>query len=66
MMGVMDDVTRRTPSGWAPEHDGQAIYLLGTTRDELDGSEWARFKATWGVCPRRLIWRLNVSLAICS
>ena len=35
MMGVMDDVTRRTPSGWAPEHDGQAIYLLGTTRDEM-------------------------------
>ncbi len=30
VLGVMDDVARRTPSGWkAP---GQVIYLLGTTR----------------------------------
>ena len=39
MLGVIDDVTRRTPIGFAAE--GQQIYLLGTTRDELDGSEWA-------------------------
>jgi phosphoribosylformylglycinamidine synthase subunit PurL len=32
-------VSRRTPSGFVEE--GQQIYLLGTTRDELDGSEWA-------------------------
>ncbi|GAB4067727.1 phosphoribosylformylglycinamidine synthase subunit PurL [Angustibacter speluncae] len=39
VLGVMDDVTRRTPSGWrAP---GQNLYLVGTTRDELDGSTWA-------------------------
>ncbi len=39
VLGVMDDVTRRTPSGWrAP---GQNLYLIGTTRDELDGSTWA-------------------------
>jgi len=39
VLGVMDDVARRTPSGWrAP---GQVIYLLGTTSDELDGGEWA-------------------------
>ncbi|KGM10191.1 phosphoribosylformylglycinamidine synthase subunit PurL [Cellulomonas bogoriensis] len=39
VLGVLDDVARATPSGWrAP---GQAIYLLGTTRDELDGSAWA-------------------------
>ena len=54
MMGVMDDVTRRTPSGWVPEHDGQAIYLLGTTRDELDGSEWARFKGHLGGLPPKV------------
>jgi len=54
MMGVMDDVTRRTPSGWGPEHDGQAIYLLGTTRDELDGSEWARFKGHLGGLPPKV------------
>ena len=39
VLGVIDDVTRRTPVGFAGE--GQQIYLLGTTRDELDGSEWA-------------------------
>jgi len=45
---------RRTPSGWAPEHDGQAIYLLGTTHDELDGSEWARFKGHLGGLPPKV------------
>lgn len=40
VLGVVDDVRRVTPSGWrAP---GQAIYLLGTTRGELDGSAWAQ------------------------
>ena len=39
VLGVLDDVRRATPSGWrAP---GQAVYLLGTTRGELDGSVWA-------------------------
>lgn len=39
VLGVLDDVSRVVPSGWrAP---GQAIYLLGTTRGELDGSAWA-------------------------
>ncbi|MFT4009341.1 MAG: phosphoribosylformylglycinamidine synthase subunit PurL [Nocardioidaceae bacterium] len=39
VLGVIDDVTRRTPTGFVAE--GQQIYLLGTTRDELSGSEWA-------------------------
>ena len=39
VLGVMDDVARRTPSGWRTP--GQVIYLLGTTSDELDGGEWA-------------------------
>jgi phosphoribosylformylglycinamidine synthase subunit PurL len=39
VLGVIDDVARRTPSGFVAE--GQQIYLLGTTRDELAGSEWA-------------------------
>jgi phosphoribosylformylglycinamidine synthase len=39
VLGVMDDVTRRTPSGW--QDVGQAVYLLGVTREELSGSEWA-------------------------
>jgi len=49
MMGVLDDVRRRTPSGW--REDGQAIYLLGTTRDELDGSEWANLRGHLGGLP---------------
>jgi len=39
VLGVIDDVARRTPMGFAAE--GEAIVLLGTTRDELSGSEWA-------------------------
>ncbi len=39
VLGVIDDVARRVPSGWQDE--GNNIYLLGTTRDELDGSVWA-------------------------
>jgi phosphoribosylformylglycinamidine synthase len=38
VLGVIDDVARRTPSGFVEE--GQQIYLLGATRDELSGSEW--------------------------
>ncbi|MFL6100467.1 MAG: phosphoribosylformylglycinamidine synthase subunit PurL [Actinomycetales bacterium] len=39
VLGVLDDVTRRVPSGWSD--DGLELLLLGTTRDELGGSEWA-------------------------
>jgi phosphoribosylformylglycinamidine synthase II len=39
VLGLMDDVSRRTPSGW--RSPGQVVYLLGTTRDELAGSTWA-------------------------
>jgi phosphoribosylformylglycinamidine synthase len=39
VLGVLDDVTRRTPQGF--REPGQMIYLLGETRDELAGSEWA-------------------------
>ena len=39
VLGVIDDVARRIPSGWQDE--GNNIYLLGTTKNELDGSAWA-------------------------
>ncbi len=39
VLGVIDDVARRIPSGWQDE--GHNIYLLGTTSDELDGSVWS-------------------------
>jgi phosphoribosylformylglycinamidine synthase subunit PurL len=38
VLGVIDDVTRRTPHVAAA---GQTLLLLGTTREELGGSEWA-------------------------
>jgi phosphoribosylformylglycinamidine synthase II len=39
VLGVIDDVTKRTPSGF--EHAGERIFLLGSSREELSGSEWA-------------------------
>jgi len=39
VLGVIDDVTRRVRSGFT--RGGDAIVLLGETRDELGGSEWA-------------------------
>jgi len=38
VLGVIDNVERRTPMSWGT---GGTIMLLGTTRDELSGSEWA-------------------------
>ena len=40
VLGVMDDVARRTPSGWT--NPGDAIYLLGTTAEEFGGSAWTQ------------------------
>jgi phosphoribosylformylglycinamidine synthase len=39
VLGVIQDVDRRTPMAW--KLDGEIVYVLGTTRDELAGSEWA-------------------------
>ncbi|HVF06600.1 MAG TPA: phosphoribosylformylglycinamidine synthase subunit PurL [Frankiaceae bacterium] len=39
ILGVIDDVARRTPMAFTDE--GDTLLLLGTTRDELGGSEWA-------------------------
>lgn len=39
VLGVIDDVTRRTPMGLRT--DGDTVLLLGRTRDELAGSTWA-------------------------
>ena len=39
VLGVVDDVAKRIPSGWQDEGDN--IYLLGVTKLELDGSAWA-------------------------
>ena len=39
VLGVIDDVRRRTPSSF--QAAGERIVLLGETREELSGSEWA-------------------------
>lgn len=39
VLGTITDVANRIPSGWQDE--GNNIYLLGTTKTELDGSAWA-------------------------
>ena len=40
VLGVLDDVADRNRSGWSQR--GQALYLLGRTREELDGSLWSQ------------------------
>jgi phosphoribosylformylglycinamidine synthase len=39
VLGIIDDVEARIPSGW--QDSGENLYLLGITREELDGSAWA-------------------------
>ncbi|MGB8649527.1 MAG: phosphoribosylformylglycinamidine synthase subunit PurL [Mycobacteriales bacterium] len=39
VLGLFDDVARRTPIGFQSE--GSTLLLLGETREELGGSEWA-------------------------
>ncbi|HET8604862.1 MAG TPA: phosphoribosylformylglycinamidine synthase subunit PurL [Marmoricola sp.] len=39
VLGVIEDVRRRTPTGFAAA--GERVLLLGETREELSGSEWA-------------------------
>nr|WP_187353535.1 phosphoribosylformylglycinamidine synthase subunit PurL [Dietzia kunjamensis] len=41
VLGVLDDVARRTPTAFG-DTPGESIYLLGETRDEFDGSIWAQ------------------------
>ncbi|MFN3600467.1 MAG: phosphoribosylformylglycinamidine synthase subunit PurL [Dietzia sp.] len=41
VLGVIDDVARRTPTAFG-DTPGESVYLLGQTRDELDGSIWAQ------------------------
>jgi len=43
VLGVFEDVARRVPMGFPvpAAADGQQLFLLGDTRCELSGSEWA-------------------------
>ncbi|MFR9757221.1 phosphoribosylformylglycinamidine synthase subunit PurL [Streptomyces sp. TR06-5] len=40
VLGVIDDVSRRTPMAFAEE--GHLLYLLGETHDEFGGSAWSQ------------------------
>src|SRR6202008_1829673 len=44
VLGVIDDVGRRIPTGLGGE-PGETLMLLGETRDEFDGSVWAQVTA---------------------
>jgi phosphoribosylformylglycinamidine synthase len=44
VLGVIDDVARRIPTGFGTE-PGETLILLGDTRDEFDGSIWAQVTA---------------------
>ena len=39
VLGLLDDVARRTPMGF--QEQGESVLLLGETHEELGGSEWA-------------------------
>ncbi|GAB3995059.1 hypothetical protein GCM10029992_11270 [Glycomyces albus] len=55
VLGVIEDVNRRVPLGLG--NTGDTIALIGETREELSGSEWAwvRHRHLGGV-PRRSTW----------
>ncbi|MEU6565146.1 phosphoribosylformylglycinamidine synthase subunit PurL [Nocardia nova] len=53
VLGVIDDVHRRIPTGLGSE-PGETLILLGETRDEFDGSIWSQVEHDHlgGVPPR--------------
>jgi phosphoribosylformylglycinamidine synthase subunit PurL len=53
VLGVIDDVRRRTITGIGQD-TGETLLLLGDTRDEFDGSEWASvmYEHTGGFPPK--------------
>jgi phosphoribosylformylglycinamidine synthase len=52
VLGVIDDVDRRTPMAW--DEDGDLIYILGETFDEFSGSEWAYLQGHLGGLPPKV------------
>jgi phosphoribosylformylglycinamidine synthase len=54
VLGVIDDVERRTPMAWNKDSDGELIYVLGDTSDEFGGSEWAHIHGHLGGMPPKV------------
>ena len=65
VLGVIDDVERRTPIAWGP--DGELVYLLGDTREDFAGSEWAHAEHghLGGTPPRADLERERLLADIC-
>ena len=61
VLGVIEDVQRRTPMAWSKA--GQQIALLGRTRDEFGGSEWAHLHGHLGGSPPHLDLQAEQQLA---
>jgi len=53
-LGRYDDVATAVPSWLHPAFDGSAIYLLGETFDELDGSQYAHLRGHLGGVPPKV------------
>ncbi|CAM5390522.1 phosphoribosylformylglycinamidine synthase subunit PurL [Streptomyces tanashiensis] len=51
VLGVIDDVNRRTPIAFAEE--GQLLYLLGDTKEEFGGSAWSAAPTSTSAACRR-------------
>jgi phosphoribosylformylglycinamidine synthase len=62
VLGVIDDVRRRTPTGFA--RPGQVVVHLGQTHEELSGSDWAHVvHGHLGGLPPRVDLRAEANLA---
>jgi phosphoribosylformylglycinamidine synthase subunit PurL len=62
VLGVIQDVELRTPMAW--QRDGEIVYVLGTTRNEFGGSEWAHAMHNHlGGMPPALNLRAEMALA---
>ncbi|MDN6358966.1 phosphoribosylformylglycinamidine synthase subunit PurL [Yaniella sp.] len=53
-LGRYDDVTTAVPSWLHPAFNGSALYLLGETFDELDGSQFAHLRGHLGGVPPKV------------
>ena len=60
VLGVIDDVTQRTPM--ASTSPGDELWLLGDTREEFGGSEWAHLRGHLGGMPPEVDFAREMAL----
>ena len=61
VLGVIEDVARRTPM--ASTSSGDELWLLGDTRDEFGGSEWAHLRGHLGGVPPQVDFAAEAALS---